>query len=326
MTTSVNNPSIDVVIPVYNGERFIRAALDSVIAQTYSPTCVIVVDDGSTDSTYSIVSIYAQTSNVPITVVQKSNGGLSSARNAGIKASTSEYIAFLDADDAWLPTKLQEQVRIYQTSPYKNLGLVYCNYDVINTAGVVQYTNYKAPIDLKRMRGSVFKRLLERNMIAGSGSGVLIRRTVFDTVGLFDETLGFGEDWDMWLRIAGVYKVDVAPLILVHIRKHSENMTVDSAKIFKKELGFYDKWIGILGKGTPLFWADKVVFRIISQLPKHNLLSVFKESISKEHYKKLFRGIPFLLYIPIFFIRQLCLVFSPHYFTIVRGLIRHRGK
>jgi len=323
-----NHNTIDVVIPVYNGENFILKALESAANQTLPPRSIIVVDDGSNDNTYSIVTEYAQTSPVKIKLIKKENGGLSSARNAGIRESTADLIAFLDADDVWLLNKLEEQAQVHKTTKFQNLALVYCDYDVINSSGDVKYVNYKAPLDKKNMTGMVFKKLLERNQITSSGSGVLIKRAVFDSVGLFDEKLKFAEDWDMWLRIAEKCEVDFSSDILVHIRKHEENMTFDTSKTFENELYFYSKWIPLIeGRyDIPLFWSDKIMFRILSRLPYTDFFKTLKEKMPKDYYKKIFKisfG-SFLLYIPIFFMRQILnVIFYPNYLRILWGFIRH---
>lgn len=330
MTKNLNKNNIEVVIPVYNGERFILDAINSAVFQTLSPTKIIVVDDGSTDNTNSIVSEYAKTSKVEIKIVSKINGGLSSARNAGILASTAEFIAFLDADDTWVESKLEEQIKVYKNTQFTNLALVYCDYDVMDSNGIIKYKNYKAPLDGKRMRGMVFEELLERNKITSSGSGVLIKREVFDTVGLFDEKLKWGEDWDMWLRIAQKFEVDFANSILVHIRKNESNMTSNPVKVFEGEVAFYDKWISILGKRytTPIFWSDKIAFRIISRFPKKDFHKKLQEMMVKENYKKLFRKSfgSFWLYIPIFIVRQILnMIFYPKYLSIATRFIKHKG-
>ena len=322
-----NQNKIDVVIPVFNGEKFILDALKSVVEQTLSPTRIIVVDDGSTDSTNALVNEYAQTATAEIYIVTKENGGLSSARNAGIEASNADFIAFLDSDDTWHKEKLEKQVAVFENTEFKNLGLVYCDYDVINETGKIIFKNYKSPLNKKTMRGEVFKPLLERNRITSSGSGVLIKRSVFNNVGIFDENLKFGEDWDMWLRIAKNYEVDFTTEILVHIRKHSSNMTSNPTSIFEREIAFYKKWISTLDKDSvPIFWADKITYRIIIAFGKANLLKILKRSLSKEEYKKLFRVSfgSFYLYIPIFLIRQILNLFI--YPKIIFGLIQNKGK
>jgi GT2 family glycosyltransferase len=194
--------------------------------------------------------------------------------------------------------------------------------------GTIKYANYKSPLDSKRMRGMVFKKLLERNQITSSGSGVLIRRKVFNVVGLFDENLRYAEDWDMWLRITQKFEVDFNPSILVHIRKHENNMTFDTSKTFENELHFYSKWISIIEGSypAPFFWADKITFRLLSRLPSTDLISVLKNTMLRGHRKKIFRASfgSFLLYIPIFLIRQIWnAIFYPGYLQIFWGLIRH---
>ncbi len=330
-TNNSINKKIDVVIPVYNGEKFILDAITSVVNQTRSPNKIIVVDDGSTDNTNKIISDYAKNSKIEIKIVTKENGGLSSARNAGIKESDADFIAFLDADDIWLNNKLEEQMCVYETTKFKNLALVYCNYNVINSDGIIQYTNYKAPINKKRMRGMVFKELLERNKITSSGSGVLIKRKIFDTIGLFDEKLKFGEDWDMWLRIAEKFEIDFAENILVHIRKNEHNMTSDRTQSFKGELNFYKKWISYIETRypIPLFWSDKIVYGVLSRFPKNDFFIILKEVLPKDKYKKIFRRTlgSFLFYIPLFLIRRsIAALLHPKEIGIIIGLLRHKGR
>jgi glycosyltransferase involved in cell wall biosynthesis len=322
--------NIDVIIPVYNGAEFILDALNSVARQTLSPNKIIVVDDGSTDNTNELVSHFAQNSKIEVQIIKKENGGLSSARNAGIKTSRALFVAFLDADDVWIENKLEEQVRVYANSNFDHLGLVYCDYDVIDISGNIKFKNYKSPLDKKRMRGMVFDRLLERNKITSSGSGVLIKREVFNTTGLFDEKLKFGEDWDMWLRISQKYEVDFSEKILVHIRKHENNMTARQTKVFGNELYFYNKWTDLIKgkKNTPLFWADKITFRIVTHLSNKNFRDNLKNSISEDNQKVIFRyslGSVYL-YIPIFLVRQVFnLIFSSHYLKIAINFIKHKG-
>jgi len=107
ITINNANSKIDVAIPVYNGENFILQALESVACQTLLPNKIIIIDDGSTDNTNKLISDYAKNSKLNIKIIKKENGGLSSARNTGIKESDAEFIAFLDADDLWLPDKLK---------------------------------------------------------------------------------------------------------------------------------------------------------------------------------------------------------------------------
>ena len=134
----MNIKPIDIVIPAYNGEEFIESAIISVMRQTVSPAKLIVVNDGSTDGTATKVKqIFSQQSHLPIRLVlcEQENRGLSAARNAGIRESDSEFIAFLDADDEWLPNKLEKQYQVFNESEFKNLGVVFCNFELIDIYG-----------------------------------------------------------------------------------------------------------------------------------------------------------------------------------------------
>jgi len=208
---------VDVIIPVYNGAKYIVEALSSVVHQTRRPKRIIVVDDGSTDNTESVVRSYR--SPVPVCYVKKSNGGPSSARNAGIAESDSLYIAFLDADDVWEPDKLQKQIAVFEYSLLPCLGVVYCNSGFMTAEGVPLQS---VSVSYNGFRGWVFDKLIHSN-ITTSGSEAVVKRNCFEEAGLFDESLRFSEDWDMWLRIAAVFEFDRVDEKLVRIRIHDSN-------------------------------------------------------------------------------------------------------
>lgn len=216
--------SIDVVIPVFDGERFIRGALESVVCQTLPPDRIIVVNDGSIDRTERIVRSYP--SRIPLSCINKSNGGPSSARNAGIMACKSKYIAFLDYDDIWESDKLEKQFALFQTSQYEHLGVVHCS---AIKMGVGEKTHTFSPTSrlAETYCGRISELLLNAN-IAGSGSAVLVKRECFETIGLFDESLRLCEDWDMWLRIADRYEFDFVNENLVKIRQHQSSLSTNT--------------------------------------------------------------------------------------------------
>jgi glycosyltransferase involved in cell wall biosynthesis len=299
--------SIDVIIPVYNGKKFILQALDSVVHQTLSPSKIIVVDDGSTDKTHELITEFAKTSGVEIQIIKKENGGLSSARNAGIKASTADFIAFLDADDVWVNNKLEKQLEVFKSTEFGNLGLVYCKYDLINEGGE-KTTGYVLPLD-KKFRGYVFSKMLAANKILSSGSGVLIKKEVLENAGFFDEELKFGEDWDMWIRIAEKFEVDYVDETLVHIRRHANNMSASLLSVFEGEIEFYNKWIPKLKNKhpIPLAWSDRIIFRMIKISPKGGLVSMLKKKMRPDVYKELFtkKFASIYLYMAIFPVRMI---------------------
>ena len=298
--------SIDVVIPVYNGERFIIQALTSVASQTCRPNRIIVVDDGSTDNTENLVRCF--NSEITIDYIRKHNGGLSSARNAGIAHSCSSYVAFLDADDQWYPDKLQEQLKIFRNSKMNNLGIVYCEYCIIDNNGNFSDDFFVFRSD-PSARGNVFDSLLTANKISGSGSGVLVKRECFDRVGFFDEKLAACEDWDMWLRLAEYYDFDFVPKNLVKIRRHQGNLQNNKFKMFVNHLCFYDKWLAILPGNSNCFtdWRRlsityvatsglnlkyyRAIIANLSNVNSHKLFSVSYGSVSLY----LFLSLPMIL-------------------------------
>ena len=251
---------IDVVIPTFNYSKYLLYAVKSVENQTVKPKSIIIVDDGSTDDTEEIITSY--NSSIPIGYLKKNNGGLSSARNAGIIYSNSTYIGFLDSDDYWLPQKLEEQLKLFNLTNTDELGLVYCDFEYIDEDGLVILNKAKNEIDID-CRGYCFNKLLMGNKINGSASATILKRKCFEKVGLFDENLKMGEDWDMWLRIAKEFKIDFVNNIFVQIRRHSCNMQNDKIYVYTNEIGFYNKWI-VLPNVDPNPFSKRIYDNIVS--------------------------------------------------------------
>jgi glycosyltransferase involved in cell wall biosynthesis len=185
---------VSVVIPAYNAADWVGRAIDSALAQTYTQREILVVDDGSRDATPEVLVAYGDA----IRVLNQANAGLSSARNLGIQQARGEFVAFLDADDHWLPEKLNRQVRRLRDDP--QLGFCSTRTRVESPAGV--------PLgswDCPRIEASLLRTLFLRHAtVAGSGSSVLARRRLFEQAGLFDVNLKSLEDIDMWMRLASL--------------------------------------------------------------------------------------------------------------------------
>lgn len=277
---------VDVVIPVYNGAPFIEKALRSVLDQELLPERIIVVDDGSTDDTAVIVR--GVRGEVPICYLHKENGGLSSARNAGVRACTARYVAFLDADDEWCPNKLTEQLALFEGSGFPDLAAVYCRYDVIDeNSNPVRECHIVEPDPGNR--GAIFERLLAGNVITGSGSGILVKREALLAVGDFDETLSACEDWDMWLRLARQYRFDYVAEKLVSIRRHGANLQKDKVLMFENALAFYNKWSEAACRyGQHSAWGDTIAWRIACDLPDPGTFLVARRVLNKETKRRLF--------------------------------------
>ena len=182
---------VSVIITTYNRRRFLREAALSVLEQDYKDRELIVVDDGSMDGSQDEVE------GLPLTYIRKDNGGISSARNKGIAAARGEYIAFLDVDDLWKKNKLSTQTSHMAEQGY---ALSYTEEVWIRNG---ERLNQK--LRHKKYSGWIFERCLPLCII--SPSSAVIRREVFDDVGLFDESLPVCEDYDMWLRVTARYPV-----------------------------------------------------------------------------------------------------------------------
>lgn len=213
-------PAVSVVIPAYNAAWCIRRSVDSVLAQTFQDFELIVVDDGSLDDTTAILAGYGDA----LRVVGKRNGGLSSARNAGIAAAAGRFVAFLDADDWWQPGKLARQVELMDARP----ELVFCS----TTTSVITPEGMRLP-DWRcgEKTGSTLACIFQANAyVAGSGSAVIARREAFTRVGDFDESLRSLEDIDMWMRLAayGEYECIDEPLTVIEKRADSMSGNLDT--------------------------------------------------------------------------------------------------
>jgi len=196
-------PLISVIIPTYNRGWIIGEAIDSVLSQTYRQFELIVVDDGSSDSTDDILRGYKDHAEL----IKQKNQGVSAARNTGIRRSRGRYIAFLDSDDFWLPEKLSRQIEFFLSHP----EALVCQTEEIwirNGVRVNPKRRHKKP------SGMIFERSLGLCLV--SPSAVMINRALFKEVGLFDENLAACEDYDLWLRTSirfPVYLID-QPLVI----------------------------------------------------------------------------------------------------------------
>lgn len=196
---------VSVVLPTYNRCRLVCRAIDSVLDQSYRAYELIVVDDGSTDATADRLASYGDR----ITVIKQANRGVSAARNAGIQAASGEFIALLDSDDVWLPQKLERQLAFFKANP----KAVICQTEEIWIRNGVRVNPGKRH---KKHRGMIFEKTLPLCLV--SPSAVMIRKSLFDEAGLFDESLPACEDYDLWLRISWRYPVHLidTPMIIKH--------------------------------------------------------------------------------------------------------------
>lgn len=213
---------VSVIIPAYNAAWCVAKAIDSALAQTYALTEVLVVDDGSTDETATVVEAYG----ARVRLLRQANGGLSSARNLGIRNARGEYVAFLDADDYWLPAKLERQINLMRA--HSDVG--FCSTATrVETPQGEHLGLWECPAASGEMLRAIFA---VNGAIAGSGSSVVVRSDVLARAGEFDTELQSLEDIDMWMRLAALssYACIDEPLSVILKRPDSMSRNLDKMR------------------------------------------------------------------------------------------------
>lgn len=192
---------ITVVIPTHNRSKILGRAIDSVLNQTYQQFEIIIVSDGSTDNTEEVVRKYQNNYDNIFYISVYPNKGANNARNEGIEAAKGDFIAFLDDDDEWLPTKLENQLNVFKSN--EKIGLVYTGINVIYVKENVQYTASAG------LQGDLSKTILKNNAI-GSTSSVMVKKSVLNKSGFFDVNMPAAQDYDLWIRICQLSQVGFA--------------------------------------------------------------------------------------------------------------------
>jgi len=205
-------PQVSVIIPTYNCARYLPEAIDSVLAQTYRDFEIIVVDDGSTDDTPDVLARYGEA----ILVIRQPNQGRGAARNAGILAARGQYIAFLDADDLWLPRKLEKQMALFEER--SEIGWVYSDYRYFGDTSTGDDSFFGRHSLRPPPEGWILVKLLAGCIT--STITVMARAACFRQVGLFDPSLVRAQDYDMWIRLACRSEVGCVDNVLALYRQH----------------------------------------------------------------------------------------------------------
>jgi glycosyltransferase involved in cell wall biosynthesis len=249
----MNTPFISIIIPAYNGEKFLPRSIGSVLAQTYRNIELIVADDGSTDGTKKIVEAFCKTDSRVSYRYEENSGGPARPKNFAMQYAKGEYVAYLDQDDEWAPKKLEKQMALFAVNSAhssaartgKELGLVGCDAFLAHDNGKV-FGRYKTPTI-----PAPFPALLDRNYIH-SNSSVLLRREVIERVGARDEQLKYAEDWDMWIRIAAAgYRFAFVrePLFKYYFYPSNSTKKIgfiaraqESVRLYEKHLPLYEQY------------------------------------------------------------------------------------
>ena len=273
-------PTVSVIIHTYNNEKFIAETVESVLNQTYKDYEIIVVDDGSVDGTHDALLPYMQ----KIRYHYKENGGIASAKNTGIRLSQTEFIAFLDHDDLWVPDKLKLQMECFNGNP--QVGLVYA-----------KYTSFRDGKELrtkpeKGYSGWIFKELLSKSFI--QTSTVMVKKECLDAVGPYDESFSLGDEYDMFLRISKKFQCGFIDKGLTKYRVHDANASKNDFLFDKENLGVYKK---IYNNFTDLNGEEKKILRKriagYSMKVAEGLYRLGKLEESKKYQKEAHDYLPF---------------------------------
>lgn len=219
---------VSVVIPTHNRVDLLPRAIRSVQNQTYKDIEIIVVSDGSTDGTDNLMEeLSKKDPRIKYISYHPGHNG-NYARNTGIKASQGEFIAFLDDDDEWLPTKLEEQLRVMESD--EQIGLVYTGTHSVYADDGIEYDSFP------KLHGDMSKQVLYSNF-AGSTTTVMLRRNILDKTGLFDEGLPAMQDYDLWIRVCQIAKVGVVSTPMVNYYNYNNSGQI-SANYEKYEYAY----------------------------------------------------------------------------------------
>jgi glycosyltransferase involved in cell wall biosynthesis len=262
-------PTVSVIIPTYNCAPYVAAAVESALAQTYRPLEVIVVDDGSTDGTAAVLRPYAGR----IVALRQANGGAAAARNAGIGRARGEVLAFLDADDLWLPGKLERQVSVLRRHPKVDLvftdGCTFARDGDVHPSILGHLSQHFARVRPWLPGGGEAGQVVVRpgrpdllfcNFIYTPG--VVVRRACLDAVGSFDETLPTCEDYDLWLRIARRAPLALVNEVLFRCRLR-EAGSLGGPRALRAERFFENEW---RVRERHLRWEDREVRRALRRV------------------------------------------------------------
>lgn len=238
---TAEGPLVSVIVPTYNGATFLRAALDSVVAQTYPAVECIVIDDGSTDSTPSIIASFGS----QVRTERQSNQGFARARNHGARLARGEFLSFLDHDDCWRPTKLERQVDQLREQP--DAAVVYTAVELIDEAGDHLGTIPAPPADVA-FRNTL---VMQWPHLAFE-QGALVRREAFFALGCFDERLSTSIGCDLACRLALTYPIVPIDEPLAAYRQHSAQMHHDLSRLEHDMRAVYAKVLDIDEHCRPL--------------------------------------------------------------------------
>lgn len=260
-------PTISVILPTRDRPAYLRAAVESVLAQTLRPAELLVVDDGSRECAAAVLDALPQIGTLPVRRLRGPRRGPAAARNAGLREAVGELVAFLDDDDVWLPEKLEWQARWFAARP--SLGLVGTDCVRTHDPAGEEFGRGREPRRLRRVSHGA---LLRGNRLAMSS--VMARMECFSGCGCFEESLSLAQDWDMWLKIGACWRIGIVPAPLTLYRLHGGQRSADRAamrfwevEVLRRALargGLGGRWLEGVARRR-LAWAHCRLGRVLAR-------------------------------------------------------------
>jgi glycosyltransferase involved in cell wall biosynthesis len=240
---------VSVIVPVFNRERFLRAALDSVLAQTFTGFEIVAVDDGSTDSSPVILHWYQERFPGKVRVISQKNAGPSVARNAAIMVARGTYISFLDSDDLWPPEKLERQLPLF--AQHDDIAFIYTGYCLMDESGELLEERRPLPY----IEGNIHDKIWanEDNI---SGGTLMVARERLMQAGLFDAELRGAENLDLRIRLSKLGNVYFCDDLLYFYRIHRQNLIASSDDMYLYHLLLLQKHFGANGEKNRKMWKS----------------------------------------------------------------------
>jgi len=259
-------------MPVYNREKYLAEAINTALDQTYDNIELIIIDDGSSDSSLGIAKDYADKYPEKVRVLSQQNAGASAARNKGIVSATGDLIAFLDSDDLYEKRKIEQQVDLYKKHP--DAGFIYCDYYIVND--VNEITRHVKSSDC--MVGMIYEKLwLSSNELCG-GSMMVSRQNMINVEG-FDLELSGSENVDLRLKLSQLGPVFFIAKPLYRYRKHESNMTLDSGLMDKCFLKLVTTHLGENGEKNHELWQRTMSIYYYNSGMRYFSIGTYKDAI-----------------------------------------------
>ncbi len=249
-------PLVTVIAICYNHEPYVKECLESIHSQTYPNIQLIIMDDSSTDDSVEVILKWKNTNDPNcLFIAHKTNKGLCKTINEALEIANGKYVSIISTDDLWLDNFIEQYVGIFEAGSEK-IGIVYGDsYFIDDSGNMISGRKY---VKECKHESNVYKELLLGNFIMANA--VLIRRSCFEKVGVYDETLYF-EDYDMWLRIARIFKFAYCPITLAKYRKlntsmsssNQEKINISLSLIYLKQLQFSNDYLHIINNKLSIY-------------------------------------------------------------------------